>query len=235
MTRHERHRFEMFVRVRNFGRAHGRHFPESSTAADAFAAIAAVVADMERQGTRKLLTADEGRRVLMTARQALVARLTAIVRTALVADRSAPGPRVMFRLPEHRSDLAWLGTARAFIDQGPAVRDWLVPLGMPETFVNDLQQLVKHFEQAMAIRIANRAEFKSALAAIAEANARGFEAIRRLDVIVANTQGDPALLAAWKRARRVERQRKPRRQVEAAPARAAESAVVATRALRQVS
>ena len=47
MTRMERTRYEMLLRVRDFGRRYQSRFPESSDGAQAFATVARAVAEIE--------------------------------------------------------------------------------------------------------------------------------------------------------------------------------------------
>ena len=53
MTRIERSRYEMFMRVRNFGKGQRERFPEGSEAAIAFEAVAAAAAQIEAHALSK--------------------------------------------------------------------------------------------------------------------------------------------------------------------------------------
>ena len=61
MTKAERVRYEMFLRVRDFGHAHRDMFPESSTGGRSFATIARAVAEIESHVAKKRVTAKDGR------------------------------------------------------------------------------------------------------------------------------------------------------------------------------
>jgi hypothetical protein len=202
MNKNQRLRYEMFLRVRDFGHVHRDRFPESSTAGKAFAAVAAAVADLEAHAMAGLLTAEEGRKARDAARDALVDRLTAIARTARVIARALPGADAVFRMPAERSDTSLLTTARAFISEGQAVKNRFVPLGMPDDFLTGLQKVVDTYDQAIGGRRAGRTGLAAARAGMKTAIAQGLDAVRTLDVVVANTlQDDPVVLAAWKRGR----------------------------------
>jgi hypothetical protein len=204
MTREQRLRYEMLLRVRDFGSAHRARFPESSTAGKGFAAVAGAVAAIEGHAMDGLVTAEEGRKARDAAREVLVERLTAIARTARVIARDLPGADDVFKVPEQRSDTALLTTARAFIREGEAVKARFVPLGMSDRFLTDLQAVVETFEEAIHGRRAGRSGLAVARAGLKTALAQGLDAVRTLDVVVANTlQDDLAVLTAWKRGRRM--------------------------------
>ena len=176
MTRYEQARFDMLLRVRDFGTAHRGRFPESSTAGKAFAAVSAAVTTLEAHATARVLAAEEGKKA----------------------------KRAAFRLPKQRSDQAWLTSARAFIREGEAVKARFVTFGMPDTFVTNLQELTGSFEQAIRGWRVGKSGL-AALAGIKTALGQGLDAARTLDVVLANSlDDDPVLLAAWARARRVE-------------------------------
>ena len=79
-----------------------------------------------------------------------------------------------------------------------------IALALPETFVNDLMQLVDNFERALRERAAGKSENTAAKASIEAALASGLAAVRKLDVIVSNTlQDDAVTRAVWERERRV--------------------------------
>ena len=60
------------------------------------------------------------------------------------------------------------------------------------------------FEASLTDRRAGRYGVSAAHASIKAALAEGFDAIRTLDVVVANSlKGDPALMPAWLRCRRI--------------------------------
>jgi hypothetical protein len=194
----------LFLRVRDFGTVERQRFPEPSTAGRAFAVVAAAAADIEGQVASILLMTEEGTTAKAAARAALVRRLAAIARTARLVARTVPGAADGFHLSPKPSDVALLAVARAFVREGQAAKDQLVPLGLPETFITDVQVRIDRFEQAIRNRRAATVALASAHAAIATAVAQGFDAVRTLDVVIANTmEDDPLLLNAWRRDRRV--------------------------------
>ena len=110
----------------------------------------------------------------------------------------------MVHAPGRLPDIALLATARAVLEDSQVSVDSLVPLGLPETFVTDLQELINRFEQAVSGCRTNRAGVAASVFGIRTAFAQALDACRTLDVVVTNTQKrDPVLLAVWKRDRRV--------------------------------
>jgi hypothetical protein len=130
----------------------------------------------------------------------------------------------MFLMPAARSDVALVTTARVFIREGGARQDQFARHRLPATAFSDLQALVDTFEAVSRGRRAARSSQTEAQAEIESALARGLDAKRTLDVVMANVlASDPGLLAAWKRDRRVEG---TRRSASPGSASAAEAAPV---------
>ena len=83
---------------------------------------------------------------------------------------------------------------------------------MPATFIDDLGVCLDALAQAMRHREAGRNEQAAARVTIKAAIASGIEAVRTLDVVLANQLRDEAAtMAMWERSRRVEYPRRARR------------------------
>ena len=204
MVKDEQKRYEVLVRVRNFGIKHQPLFPATSTAGQAFGAVAEAAAAIERQSATRLVGAKAGASDLVAARKEVQERLAAFARTARRAVGTGASVADVFRLPRVKSDLAWLTAARAFVQAGTAGEAWWVRLGLPETAVADLGRAADTLEQAIIRRQEGRSGVTAARVSLKEALARGFDAVRQLDVIVANTpQLDAAVRAVWRESRRV--------------------------------
>ena len=202
MTRYEKLRYEMFLRVRDFGNAHRQEFPDGSMGGKAFRGVEAAIAQIEANATAKALTAEEGKQAKAAAKLMLVDHLSTIARTARLMAKRVPGSDAVFQIPVDSSDLALLTAARAFIRECQAALDRFVLLGLPKTFVSDLQELTDRFEQAVHGRRAGRTGSAAAEAGIKMAQAQGMDAIRTLDIVVTNTlKGDAVVLSGWKRIR----------------------------------
>ena len=82
MTRTDRARYEMFSRVRQFGKTHGQRFSESSIGGKAFATVTAAVDALEQNAKAKVRNADDGQEARALARNAIVEQLREVARTA---------------------------------------------------------------------------------------------------------------------------------------------------------
>jgi len=203
VVRKQQTRYAMFLKVRDFGKQHEKEFPDTSTAGQAFATVAAAIAAIEHQSSQRIVNREAGKKARAAARQVLWQRIHAIVRAARTAGSAAPPARDVFRLPDRRSDVALLDTAHAFITEGEAVSAQWVAFGLPPTSIADLRKAVDAFTQAVDSRRQGQSGVAAARQAVDEELDRGFVAVRQLDTIVAVTQPpDSAIAAAWKQARR---------------------------------
>lgn len=206
MTRQQRFKYEMFVRVRDFGTAHTALFPEFSKGGQAFARVSAAVAEIDEHMKNHVLGRAEARRVKAATRGAVFGYLKTIAMAARRVTRPEPGVSP-FRLPRRRSLSAELATARAFIEEAATRQAEFEQFGLPPTFISDLRAMVHELQQAADVRISSKTVRRRALAGIKTALAQGLDAARDLDVIVAiMTREDPTTFAAWTSARRIEGQ-----------------------------
>lgn len=205
MTKHQGRKYEMLVRVRNFGAAHRDEFPDGSEGAKAFAAVAAAVTDVEAHAVARLTMRREGSAAKQAAKRALAAQIAAIARSARVLAVSVPGADAKFPRPARNSDVAVLTSGRLFLQEIVAVQDAFVRCGLAATFVEDLRRAVATFEQAIDGRTAGKTGAAVSRVAIPAALKRGLAAVLSLDVLVRNVLGtDRKAMAAWKRVRHVE-------------------------------
>src|SRR5262245_7331841 len=107
MTSVDTRRYEMLVRVRDFGAKYAERFPSSSLGGQAFDTVTAAVAELS-QHTASLLsgrgTTREGVTSKAVAREALRDDLDAIVRTARAIALDTPGIDDKFRAPRGNGD-----------------------------------------------------------------------------------------------------------------------------------
>ncbi len=199
MTRRQRYRYEMFLRIRDFGKDARWKSRELPASRDAFAAVGKAVADiMECSVARRLAVSST--RVRSRLRVSIREKLKAIARAARhVSALEAPTATVTrFLMPVSESDLALIATARQFITNVEAVKDRVIALGLPPTFVDDLRDLADAFDAAIRERRQAHASAAAATAGLSKAIADGFAAVRVLDIIVPNQLAqEPLLLAIW--------------------------------------
>src|ERR1700757_2344507 len=115
MTNKETRRYEMLVRVRDFGEAHRDLFPKSTPGGEAFGAVAEAVRQMTDHAVVKLSTAQEGKAARTDARAMLLDQLTAIAGTARPVASKMPGFNNVFRLPTWKGDRGLMTAGRMFV------------------------------------------------------------------------------------------------------------------------
>jgi hypothetical protein len=218
MNRIDLRRYEMLVRVRDFGDSHGHLFPESSLARQTFTAIAAAVRQLDLQRLQEEAASVIARAHRKdAARRALGDRLTKIVQTARVLANDVPGLEQTFELPAKVTDQTLLAAARRFHEAAAPHNAQFVSHGMPATFLADTNGLADALEAALRERGMSRDEQVGARERIKTTLAEALAAVRKLDVIVTNHFGDDAVTqAVWRRDRRVLYPSRPPK--EAAPA-----------------
>lgn len=206
MTRTQRYRYEMFVRVRDFGTAQASLFPESSKGGQTFARVAEAVAAIDEHLKDHVIGKAEAGRVKAATRDAVFEYMKTLAQTGRRVTKAEAGAHA-FRLPVHRSLRAEIATARAFIEQAEARQHEFIQFGLPATFIADFRELVDKLQQASEVRLSSKTVRRQALAGVETTLREGLEAIRDLDALVAvATRQDPATFAAWTAARRIEGQ-----------------------------
>ncbi len=208
MTSKETRKYEMLVRVRDFGDSHQELFPRSTLAGKLFVEIADAVDELDQHAVSKMSAhgaALEGGGARVEAREALRERLDAIIRTARMMGDDHPDLANTFRLPDTHTDQALLTAARLVARDAKACEADFVAHALPETFLTDFSAALEKFEQGLHDRDAGRDEHLAARASFEAALASGWAAVRKLDVLVANRlHDDPVMMAVWERGRRVE-------------------------------
>jgi hypothetical protein len=204
MTNRQLHRYEMLVRVSEFGASHRERFPEPSLAGQAFAVIANAVGQLKDRAVAQLALRREGARARAAARAALLERLQSISRTARIIQEDDPSFPNTFHLPERASAQAVLTAARLFARDIEPVAKRFLDHAMPETMVGDLKSALATYEESIRRREVGKGESAAARAAIEATMDSALVAVRRLDVIIANQMRDDAvIIAEWERDRHV--------------------------------
>src|SRR4051812_42636011 len=144
MKTHEIAKYEMLLRVRDFGETYGHLFPASTLAGKAFAGVAASVKELRDFAVDKRSTAQHGVRSRAVARTALMKRLDAVRRTASAMAAEVPDLESTFRMPA-RTDAALLTAGHQFLRDAAALQAQFILHGLPPAFLANLQQLVDQF------------------------------------------------------------------------------------------
>jgi hypothetical protein len=212
-------RYEMFLRVREYGAARLTEFPVTTLAGELFAdlnqlitAIEAATAKQASERSAALESSDSK----SAARDELRRDLEAISRTARALALSRPGLEDKFRAPRSIGDQALLTLARAFAADALPLKDDFIRRGLPEDFLEDLASDIEAFEQAINRKIQTQEAQVAATATIDPLIERGINIVRELDAIMRNKYAnDAGALAAWLSASHT--QRPARRQSTASP------------------
>jgi hypothetical protein len=204
----ERRRFDMLVRVRDFGLANAADFPAGSIGAANFAEINSVITELEESGEAQnsgMSAGKQGTKLKSIARAEIREQMRTINRTAHSMAIDIPGIEDKFRMPRGDNDQILLAAARAFASDGVPFKNQFVEYGLPAAFIDDLNEDITAFGVAVGDRNAAIDEHVGATAAIDAQIERGIIAVRRLRAIVPNRFRDnPAKLAAWTSASHVE-------------------------------
>jgi len=201
----ERRRYEMLVRVRDFGDNYGDLFPASSVARESFTAVAAAIKELDTQDlTHMAASASALLEQKTRAREALLARLRAIGQTARVLAKDAPGLDEQFPVPTEPSDQRLLTTGRKFARDVESLTSQFIAHGMPVTFVADLNALVDGFDRSLRDRGLGRETRRAARASTKAALSSGLAAVRSLNAVVINhLRHDEVTTTVWEQARRI--------------------------------
>jgi hypothetical protein len=219
MNDKEVRQLEMFKRVRNFGVTHQNIFAAGTLAFDLFDELGGVVTELEGYAAAQSTgrgTARQGTTSKSVARDAIMEDLEMLRRTARAMSFVMPGLEDKFRIPRNPSDEELLETARAFLAQAEPIKNEFIQREVPEHTFPGLQQNIGFFQNALDEQFTGRGESVAAVAAIDAAIEHGSNILRQLDPIARNKlHNDPATLAAWLSAKRVERA--PRRNHNSTP------------------
>jgi hypothetical protein len=206
MNRKQRYRYEMLVRVRDFGTANAQLFPGSSKGGRLFGQVSAAVAAVEDHLTRRDRARVEARRVKATTRAAVTGYMVTIARTARRVTAGEPRPSP-FKLTGSQTAAAVLSKARLFIAEARPREAAFVEFGLAPTFIRDFTALVDQLDEAVTVRLNGRGWRLKAQTGIENALRSGADALTNLDVLVPNAlHDDPVREGHWRGARRIEGQ-----------------------------
>lgn len=216
MNHHERRRYDMFIRVAQFGADNTADFPGGSIGATQFAEVTAVIDRLQELLGEQSEGFSDARFEYQnkdTARENLREEISDINRTARSMVYAIPGIDEMFRMPRNATDANLLGTARAFQENSSEYAAQFVEFGLPMTFRQELQDAINDFENSLGTPGTAIDEQVAATAEISAVVKRGMQAVRILDGVVRNKyRNDVGKLAAWLSAKHIERAPKKQEQ-----------------------
>ncbi|CAN5577706.1 hypothetical protein BH10ACI1_BH10ACI1_32650 [soil metagenome] len=209
MTKYDRVRFYMFIRVVRMITDNIADFVAGGVILTQFAVLQTVIAAVETL-TGEQVSGLSGARFEFnskeTARENLREALSEISRTARSMVYEFAGIDLKFRMQRNRNDADLLAKARSFITEATPLKGDFIRYEMDSNFLTALQTLIDEFEAAMD---APGTEIDSHVAATAEIGAeirKGMIAVRTLNGAVKNKyRNDVGKLAAWLSASHIEK------------------------------
>lgn len=209
MTDNDTRRYEMFLRVRQHGMDEAASLTSNTFVTSLFDKLSQVITELETHtGAQSsgLTTARQSTRSKAVARDELERSLKAISRTARSMSLSVPGMEQKFRFSRDLKDQDLLTTARMFAADALPLKAEFVKRGLPANFLDDLEEDISAFEEALTRQTQGTTTHVNATATIDDLIERGMNTVRELDPIMRNIHaGNTGKLAAWLSASRVER------------------------------
>lgn len=207
MNDSDRQRYEMLVRVKQFGIDNAGDF--SGIATTKFSEIGTLVDDTEAKSAAQQSGFSEAAQqfeVKDTARENLRDLMSDTARTARSMEYEFDGIADKFRFQRNMSDADLLARARAFIIEAAPYNANFKDYGLSPDIVAELTPLADAFEATFATTASATSEHVAATAEISSKIREGMVAVRILDGIVQNKySNDPGKLAAWLSAKHVEK------------------------------
>ena len=213
MTKRERFRMDMFIRVVQFIMDNIGDFIAGGVVAVQLAVVQGVIATVQTlSGAQVEGFGDAGFAFNNkdTARENLREMLSEIARTARSMVYEFPGIDLKFRMPRNNNDADLLAKALAFLTEATPLKADFIRYEIDGNFLTDLQILITAFEQSLS---APGTAIDAHVAATAEISAeirKGMVAVRIINGAVRNKyQNNVGKLAAWLSASHIERAPKP--------------------------
>ena len=197
------------ARVHDFATAEAAFFPPTSVGGQLFGEIGSALVQLGTHASAQVgggNTAREGTEQKALAQEDLLDLMMMIRRTARSLDHEHPGLHAKFRIPPDLSATELLGVAEHFATEATPFKANFIAYGLPETFLEDLNEQISELRDALADQTAGTRTRVTATAGIRATIDGAFINLRRVDPIVRNVfRDDPAKLAAWASARHLER------------------------------
>ncbi len=202
-------------RVQQFNSTFSPPFVEGSRGAEMIAAHNAAVAEVVEQAGRQdaaTLDRQESTEQKDAAIKSLSQLLKAVNQTARSMNKPFPGIADQFKMPRN-SDQSVLNRAHAFIAAATPMAAEFTSRGLPESFLDDLQAAINNVVAAEDRQAAALANQTAATAALRLALKQEQETMSQLNAIMRNVlRNNPAALAAWESASRIESAPKKKQQ-----------------------
>lgn len=217
MNDRETRRYEMFVRVSNFGSDHAADFAAGGEGAKHFANLNQVIAGLDTAKAGQKTNGATAKEVLLDA---LRLDLQNIARTARAIAQDQPGFADRFKLPANPGQIALLTAADAILAElnKPGVAAKFIAHEMPADFVQSFTNDRHAVDSAQSGLETSRESGVASTATIGPLIANGMKEITYLNAIMHNKYGsNPDKLAAWHSASHIERDPQRAKKTPATP------------------
>lgn len=216
MNNSHRRRIECLIRSEAEASVNASDFPEGSKGALALAELRAAIAEAQKQAVSRetsmsaLQQATIGRR---DAREAVRTSMRIISDTMRTVGLDHPEVKGIFVFKGASvGDRTLLATAKSFAAKAQAFKALFAEYDLNADFFTNFDAEINDLEKQLSNQTTGKGERISANAALENALRKGETALERLDTVARNKyRGDPAKLAAWASARRLERAARAKR------------------------
>jgi hypothetical protein len=211
-----RRRLEHLARSSAYVTANAVDFPEGSKGAQALAELNAAIAEAQSHAVSRetsVHTLQQATAARSDMRQAIRAGLRTINDTMRTIALDHPEHKGSFVFKgESVSDRTLLSTAQSCANSAQSFKALFNEYDLGAEFFDEFNDNISKFGQQMDKQTAGKGGRIAANASLESALRRGEEAFEKLDTAVRNKyRNDPAKLAAWESARRMERAARSRR------------------------
>ncbi|PYS49274.1 MAG: hypothetical protein DMF68_10495 [Acidobacteria bacterium] len=207
---------EMFLRVDQLGKDEAASYAANTFIADLFNSLSSIISGLETHTNAQasgLTNVRMGTRSKEGARVELERGLDAMRRTSRSMSVTMPGLEKKFPSVRHLKDQELLTAARMYAADALPLKAEFIKRGLQPTFLDDLNEDIEAFEEALRQRTQGRETHVNATATIDDLIEQGMKIVRQLDPIMRNLfEDNPGKLAAWLSASHVERA--PRRKAK---------------------
>ncbi|MBX7173556.1 MAG: hypothetical protein K1X72_21490 [Pyrinomonadaceae bacterium] len=208
MNYHERNRYNMFIKVRQYGTDNIVDFPLGSVGSANFETINSVLLRLDELAAIQTGGYGEVRVSYVskdTAREDLRESVSYISRTAKALEYEFAGISEQFRLPRGSNDQKLIATAKAFVTAIGTHQADFIRYGLATNFVDELTDHIAAFEATLNAPASARGTHVEATAEIGQLIKQGMNAVRILDTVVKNVyRNNVGKLAAWTTASNIE-------------------------------
>lgn len=209
MNDSDRLRYEMQVRVHQFGLDNAADFPPPGIGNTTFTELGVIITQIEAQSTDQQAGFGEAKQqyeIKDTAREDLGDQMSVISRTAKSMEYAIDGIGDKFKFTRNMPDESLLAKGRAFFEEATPYAAEFEAYGLPNKFLDDLEEACIAFDATFSSTASAIAEHVEATAQSAANVREGMIKVRVLDAVVRNKyHNNPGKLAAWTSASHVEK------------------------------